>query len=273
MTTEFIKHINGEPSGNVVEACLPKPYFEEDGIVIYNADCREVLPMLGAVDLVLTDPPYNVGYSYDKCKDAMPEDEYFTWQLEVIKNCEELLKPNSSLFYLHYPEFAARMFWAIPAVCDLSQIEWITWVYNAHTSGSVLRKASRVWLWMGKCNPFINFEALQGEYRNATDKRVTKLIEQGRKPLDYDWWQVEQVKNVSPEKTQHPCQVPIAMVKRLIQASCKKGIVLDPFMGSGTTLVAAKDLGIRAIGIEISEIYCEIAANRLRQGVLNFEAI
>ena len=82
--------------------------------------------------------------------------------------------------------------------------------------------------------------------------------------VGYDWWQYEQVKNVNHEKTEHPCQVPIAMVERIC-GGMDCGTVLDPFLGSGTTLVACYRRGRSGVGIEISEEYCELAARRLEQ--------
>lgn len=250
-------------------------FYQDAQATIYNGDCTLLLPTLPdeSVDLVLTDPPYNVGYSYDAFKDELPDDEYLSWQLSIIEEVARLMKRGASLLYLHYPEFAARMYWAVPEVCDLQQEEWITWVYNTHTSGNPLRKASRAWIWLSKETPKMNKDALAGEYRNPDDKRVKKLIEQGKRPTGYDWWLMEQVKNVSDEKTEHPCQVPLEMVKRLILATTNEGdTVFDPFLGSGTTALAAKETGRKFIGCELSSQYCQIATRRLAQDVLPLHA-
>jgi site-specific DNA-methyltransferase (adenine-specific) len=244
-----------------------KRKIESSNYILYEGRAEEVLPFLPeeSVDCIVIDPPYNVGYQYNSYDDAMNEDDYFDWQMDVICKCERLLRRGGSLFYLHYPEFAARMFWEIPANCDLAQVEWINWIYNAHTGGSILRKASRAWLWMSKETPLINYEALVGEYKNPTDVRVQKLIEQGKAPRDYDWWYMEQVKNVSKEKTKHPCQIPRAMIARLIDATTHSGMtVLDPFCGSGTTLEVATLRGRLGIGIEVDPLYCAIVQERLK---------
>jgi site-specific DNA-methyltransferase (adenine-specific) len=87
----------------------------------------------------------------------------------------------------------------------------------------------------------------------------------------YDWTiDYQQVKNVSLEKTEHPCQIPTALMRHVLRLF--DGDIIDPFMGSGTTLVAAKQLGREAIGIEIEERYCEIAVKRLAQEVLPLTA-
>ena len=138
--------------------------------------------------------------------------------------------------------------------------EFVSWVYNAGTP-----KESRGIAWFG-CNA--DFSKCGQEYKNKNDKRVKKRIEKGQLRKLYDWWHIEQVKNVSKEKTKHPCQMPLAVMKRII-AITDADTILDPFMGSGTTLRAAKDLGRKSIGIEVEEKYCEIAARRLRQEVLS----
>ena len=84
----------------------------------------------------------------------------------------------------------------------------------------------------------------------------------------YDWWEMQQVKNVSDERVEHPCQIPLALMKRILAITPLADPVIDPFAGSGTTLVAAKALGRRAVGVEMSERYCELMVERLRQGVL-----
>lgn len=87
----------------------------------------------------------------------------------------------------------------------------------------------------------------------------------------YDWWHIDQVKNVSDEKVGHPCQVPLELMARIIAVTPAE-VIIDPFSGSGTTLRAAKNAGRKAIGFEMDESYCEMAATRLSQEVLGLSA-
>lgn len=230
---------------------------------VLHGDCLEELKKISdsSIDLICTDPPYNVGYKYTGYKDNLSDIDYFEWQIEILRECERVLKPNGSLFYLHYPEFNSRVHVALQEDFELKPVEVIAWVYNTHTSGNPLRKSFRTWVWASKGQPTAHF---QGEYRNPTDKRVAKLIADGRKPNEYDWWLFEQVKNVNKDKTAHPCQLPVKMVKKIIEGTTSRGdIVLDPFLGSGTTAIAAKQLGRQFIGIEREKEYVDIAEARL----------
>lgn len=241
------------------------PYWRDEAhdLAIYHGDCLEAMPALGReFDLCLTDPPYNVGYNYATHDDRMPVDEYRAWQLAVAEAVAEVTAPVADFWYLHYPEFAAYMFAAVPEATSWEAREWVTWVYHTHTGGSPLRKASRAWCWFAKAGG--REATFTQSYRNPTDRRVAALLEANRQPSAYDWWQYEQVKNVNHEKTEHPCQVPIAMVERIC-GGMDCGTVLDPFLGSGTTLVACYRRGRSGVGIEISEEYCELAARRLEQ--------
>ncbi len=179
------------------------------------------------------------------------------------------LKADANIFYLHYPEVAAEMWVRLSRY--YTPIEWINWIYHTHTGGKPLRNGSRAWLWFAQGNPYIGDEALRGHYRNPTDKRIKKQIERGLAPIDQDWWWYEQVKHGSAEKTLHPCQLPLAMVMRIVQLTCPPGgTVIDPSMGSGTVAEACILLGRRFIGIEMDRLYFQIAIDRiervLRQG-------
>lgn len=84
----------------------------------------------------------------------------------------------------------------------------------------------------------------------------------------YDWWEIQQVKNVSKEKTSHPCQIPLQVMLNIIMLIPNDYLIIDPFAGSGTTLLAAKILHRNFIGIEIDKSYCEIIEERLAQILL-----
>lgn len=231
--------------------------------MIIHGDCLEELKKLpeNSVDLIVTDPPYNIGYKYASYKDTLSEQEYFDWQIEVLRECERILTENGSLFYLNYPEFNSKVFVALSEDFEMKPVEIIAWVYNTHNSGKPLRKSFRTWIWASKGNPKNKFT---GEYKNPDDKRVKLLIEKGAKPTEYDWWHMEQVKNISSEKTEHPCQLPVAMIRKIILACSEEGdVVLDPFLGSGTVAVAAHELKREFIGIEIERSYICISEERL----------
>ncbi len=223
-----------------------KPYYEHAGITIYHGDCREIRPGLSC-DFVVTDPPFNVGYHYESYSDNLSGDEY-----------SNLLKSTITppAIVIHYPEDMFRVALAIGCCPD----KCVAWTYNALTP-----RKWRMFAWFGMAP---DFSLVRQPYKNPGDKRILKALGDGKTGASlYDWWHCEQVKNVSHDKTAHPCQMPISTMKKALLVTPGK-IVLDPFMGSGTTLRAAKDIGRQAIGIEIEEKYCEIAAKRLSQEVL-----
>lgn len=222
-------------------------YYEENGITIYHGDCREVRPSLPS-GVTITDPPYNVGYHYESYYDRLSVSEY----QDLIRTA---CAPPCVL--IHYPEDLCAIAFTLQSVPD----EMVAWVYNSNTA--------RQWRGIAWWGIKPDFRQAGQPYKNQSDKRISALIEQGKSARLYDWWEINQVKNVGSEKTEHPCQIPQVVMERVLRITdCE--LVIDPFMGSGTTLDAAKNLGRKAIGIEIDERYCEIAANRLRQEVLAF---
>jgi DNA modification methylase len=227
-----------------------KPYYSHAGITIYHGDCREMLPSLPASGVVITDPPYNIGYHYDSYKDSLSEEEY----RELISSTVRL--PS---VVLHYPEDSVGICFALNELPE----KCVAWTYNANTP-----RQWRMVSWFG-VTP--DFSRVKQPYLNQNDRRIQALLDNGSLGRDlYDWWHEEQVKNVSEEKTEHPCQIPLSVMLKVCGVThC--GLVIDPFCGSGTTLVAARAHGITSIGIEIEEKYCEIAAKRLSQEVLDFK--
>lgn len=206
---------------------LPEPYYhdEEAGITIYCGDCREILPMLPKVDLVLTDPPYGVlsenGSAATRRSGGNTNNGVIDWDIapdvEAIK-CVVDSGRNAAIWggcHLNLPPTVGYLVWD-------KQIDGLNFgeVEFCWTSG---RFAPRIWR--------------------------------------------ERAVNIDGGKL-HPTQKPRRLMEWCIGFFPVTQTILDPFCGSGTSLVAAKNLGKRAIGIEISEEYCSIAVNRLRQGVL-----
>lgn len=211
---------------------LPKPYFQDESVTIYHGDCRELLPLMPKVDLVLTDPPYGIGEAAGKNRSrgqlAAPKDYGFaSWDDQT---CDEgvadalLVGRWQCVFggnYYHLPPSSCWLVWDKDNTGDFADCElaWTNWP-----------KAVRKFRW--RWNGMLQEPGSVKEFR------------------------------------QHPTQKPVPLLKWCIELAPASQTILDPFMGSGTTLRAAKDLGRKAIGIEIEERYCDIAAKRMSQGVL-----
>ena len=153
---------------------------------------------------------------------------------------------------IHYPESLYRFSQEIGVIPS----RVISWVYNSNTG-----RQHRDIAFFG-VEP--DMKKVTQPYKNPTDKRVQKLIASGKNGAKlYDWWNINQVKNVSKEKTGHPCQMPVEVMERIIGILPEGYTIVDPFMGSGTTGVACKKLGRNFIGCEMDEVYYKIAVERI----------
>lgn len=112
-----------------------------------------------------------------------------------------------------------------------------------------------------------DFNKVKQPYKNLNDKRIQKRIAEGKTGCKiYDWWNVNQVKNVSKDKTSHPCQMPIEVMENIVGILPDNATIVDPFMGSGTTGLACKKFGKNFVGIEIDSEYFNIAKERIERG-------
>lgn len=216
---------------------------------IYNEDFRNHLALFDSAYYVISDPPYNQGYHYDEYSDGMDIDEYGEMMRLAFSDTKSVI--------IHYPEQTINI---LARVLEGLQ-ESVSWVYNSNTA-----KQHRLITWWN-CKP--DFRRVGQDYKNPTDKRIAKRIAEGKRARLYDWWEINQVKNVSKKNNSHPCPIPLELAERIILTTTNEGdTIIDPFAGSGTILVAAKKHGRNYIGFEISKEYCDIAEKRLRQGVL-----
>jgi site-specific DNA-methyltransferase (adenine-specific) len=216
-----------------------KPYYEHGGITIYHGDCREVLPTLpdASVDLVLTDPPYGIGKA---------EWDFDIWPLltDAANECARILKDSGICFWFGAISELPRLIEATSAIPYRWTFIWYAPNNMQHGNIGFAKYTPALVLARGKA------------WRDMQDLRSVPI------PCR------------SIDKMLHPTVKPLALIHYLAEKGCKEGeTILDPFMGSGTTLRAAKDLGRKAIGIEIEERYCEIAAKRLQQEVLLSEVV
>lgn len=211
---------------------LPVPYYDDGTCTIYHGDSRELLADLAA-DVVVTDPPYgiNLDTDYRRFKGVSPNR---VW--EQVKGDDRPFDPS--------PYLAGRcvLFGANYYSDALPLGQWVIWnKRDLDPNSFALSDAEMIWHNCG-----------------------------GQAIRVFNWfWRGCYRKGEMRTPVLHPTQKPIALMEYLVQQfSEPDDVILDPFMGSGTTLRAAKDTGRRAIGIEVEERYCEIAAKRLAQEVL-----
>lgn len=217
------------------------PYYDDGTCVIYHADCRETLHALKDTDadLVFADPPYNVGIEYGEAtNDRMTDNQYLAWNLQWYGPAR-----NAAACVAITPGMVSVPMWIKDIERTHKLIAWTKANNNSHN-------------YFGPTSGYQCWEPIL-------------VYGKSRQTLLRDW--IDQPISLQSEVGGHPCPKPLRLMRWIVQnLSTEGGLVIDPFMGSGTTLRAAKDLGRRAIGIEIEERYCEIAARRLAQEVLDF---
>lgn len=211
-------------------------------------DCAEVLPeVLDGIEdpVIVTDPPFNVGYHYDGFRDRVPEDTYWSNVASIVSMAPSVV--------VMYPESLHRL--SIELGFPPKRV--VSWVYPSNT-----RRQHRDIAFYG-IEP--DFSRVRQPYRNPNDKRIRRLIAEGSKGAkSYDWIQENQVKNVSRDKTAHPCQMPLRVMDLVVGVLPDGVTVVDPFCGSGTTGVACAKRGIDFVGIELVPEYAEIARERIK---------
>jgi DNA modification methylase len=215
-----------------------KPYYEHAGITIWHGDCREIIPTLSRVDLVLTDPPYGIGADRN---------------LRANKQHGSAAAPSR----------------------DYGSGGWDSSAPDAETMRMVVGAGALAVVWGGNyfglppSAGWLVWDKDNGRNGYADCELAWTNLPQAIRRIRYRWMgMLQEHAGSDKEERYHPTQKPLPVMRWCLSHAPEAGTIIDPFAGSGTTLRAAMDLGRRAIGIEIEERYCEIAAKRLSQEVL-----
>jgi len=210
---------------------------------LIHANCIDEMNHVPDTAVVVTDPPFNIGYHYNTYTDKMKEEEYYEMLVTVIGNRPAVI--------VHYAEQLHKLSIKLGKAPD----KVVSWVYNSNTP----RQHRQIAFYGVKPD----FKKVGQPYKNPTDKRIAKRIAEGKTAKLYDWWNINQIKNVSKEKTAHTCQMPVAVMDKIVGILPEGITIVDPFMGSGTTGVACKNRDINFIGIEQDLEYFAIAKKRI----------
>lgn len=233
---------------------LPKPYYQDDYGVLYHGDCLEIMKDIPdkSVDLVLTDPPYGINFksSRQTHQKYIENDRMEDWLIILPKFLSEFKRVVADV--------------GCCCCCCGGGKTPVTAIFTMEAINHFNLIQTLVWR---------KFMGLGWNYRPSYEN----IVVLSKSKDNYSFYDeskkcsnvIEGINQDIPVEGEHPTQKPEALMRKLIEIHSKKGdIVFDPFAGSGTTLRAAKDLGRKYIGIEISEKYCEIIAKRMGQEVL-----
>jgi site-specific DNA-methyltransferase (adenine-specific) len=237
---------------------------------IICGDCVEVLSKVAEpfADLIFADPPFNIGYKYDKYHDEVAGDKYIDWTKDWMTACKKVLRPNGSFYIAIGDDYAADVKIIATRELKLTMRNWIIWHYTfgQQTKNKFARAHTHIFYFV---NDPKNFTFNDYAVRVPSDRQLVyddrRANPVGKIPDDV--WEDSRICGTFKERTGwHPCQMPERLLMRIIAVSSNRGdCVLDPFVGSGTTAVAARKLQRNYVGIEISGDYAKKAKQRLAQ--------
>lgn len=265
----------------VIRATLGEPAYQNENVLLYQADALAAMSLLRSeiIDLTITSPPYNIGKEYEA---PLPLEGYLDWSSAWLREVYRLTKQSGAFWlnlgYIEVPDRGRAvplpyLFWErVPFYL----IQEVVWNYGAGVAAKrMLSPRNEKFLWYVKALPeyTFNLDAIRDpnvKYPNQKKNGKIRVNRLGKNPTDV--WQIPKVttgegltgRRASPERTRHPAQFPSAVVERIVRACSKPGdLILDPFMGSGTTAEVAIANGRLTLGFEIRREYVDISARRL----------
>lgn len=270
-----------------IRACLGTPFFEAENVLIYNMDALEGMRQLDPdlFDLTVTSPPYNIGKEYET---PLPVDHYLDWCQGWLGEIYRITARRGAFWLnLGYFELPGKAK-ALP----IAYLLWnrspfylhqeIVWNYGAGVSTRKMfcpRNEKFLWYLKSPDEYVFNLDDVRDpnvKYPNQKKNGKLKCNPLGKNPSDV--WEFPKVtsgeKRSSKERTPHPAQFPLAVVERIVKACSNAGdVVLDPFMGSGTTAIAALRNDRRIVGFEISHDYCRLIRTRIQRHLAERELL
>ena len=243
------------------------PYYQEKNITIYHGDCLEIMPQLEPVDLVLTDPPYGItSNNWDKFEVTLSAFDLLIGSCPLV--CTSQNPASAELICMYRKYFKWSDIWEKSQtrgflsckIMPLRKHEDILIFSDGKIPyyPQITKKPDKNIRPVSISGPSSNY----GSFKGHIQQRTIGIDEQYPTSIFFC---------ENSQNGYHPNEKPLKLIDYLMKTySNRNDLILDPFMGSGTTLVAAKELGRKAIGIEIEEKYCEIAVDRLRQEVFNW---
>ena len=240
---------------------------------IIQGDCIEVLKTIPdeSMDMTFADPPFNLNKKYNQYKDTQTESQYINWCNEWITHMVRITKPTGAIFIHNIPKWLTHYAGKLNTIAHFKH--WIVWDAPSAPMGKTLMPNHYGILYYTKQKSYKDFKYNRIRYRHASCSNCKEYIKDygGKKKLAHPygpllsdvWTDIHRIRH-NKNRDEHPCQLPIPLLERLILMTTEENdIVFDPFMGTGTTAVAAKQMGRNYVGIELDQEYIDIANNNI----------
>lgn len=240
---------------------------------IFNEDCISGLKKIedNSIDLIIADPPYCLGKDYGNDSDKMKPEEYLEWTYKWIDAIFPKLKETGSMYIFLTWRYSPEIFSYIKK--KMIMLNEIIWDRRVPSMGGSTRNYTSVHDTIGffakTKKYYFDIDSVRIKYDEETKKARTRKIFEGAKWLELgynpkDLWSVSRIHKQAPERENHPTQKPLEIIDRMVKASSKKGdLVLDPFMGSGTTAISCIRNGRNYVGFELNKEYCKMIQERI----------
>ncbi len=240
---------------------------------IIKGDCVELFRAIPdeSVDVTFADPPFNLNKKYNSNKDSLEFKEYLNWCEKWIREMVRVTKPTGSIFLHNIPKWLTYYATILNHVADFKH--WISWDAPTAPMGKTLQPSHYGILYYAKDTKQNKFYEIRHPHKRCRKCNYLHKDYGGKKaglhpfgPLVSDvWTDIHRIKH-SKYRDEHPCQLPIHLLERIILMSTdEEDIVLDPFSGTGTTAIAAKRLGRKFIGFELDDDYVSISTSKFNQ--------